>query len=152
MFLNIKHPHIFDAKGREYKNINDGNFITFDSFLNLHPEYENEEWYWDYQVGDEFVKIPDNVLNDYYKLSTSKTVRTYVMENIGNRNDGVIVENVLDPADGRTKDAVPITDYVPNTSNQVKSIDNQGTFSTTDNNINRNRQEQKAPPSDLGLK
>jgi hypothetical protein len=46
----------------------------------------------------------------------------------------------------------PTTQWFIKTANQVKSIDNQGTFSTTDNNINRNRQDQKAPPSDLGLK
>ena len=44
------------------------------------------------------------------------------------------------------------TEYVVFNSNQIKSIDNQGTFSIADNNINRNRQEQKAPPSDLELK
>lgn len=42
--------------------------------------------------------------------------------------------------------------YTVKNPNQIKSIDNQGTFSTTDDNINRNRQERKAPPSDLGLK
>ena len=36
--------------------------------------------------------------------------------------------------------------------NQIKSIDNQGTFSTTDNNINKSSSEQELPPSDKGLK
>lgn len=126
VFLNIKTPHIYDAEGREYKNVNGGNFLDFDDFLYTHQEYEKEGWYWDYQVGEENITIPENVLNEYHKLSTSKTVRTYVSEKIGKDNDGVIVRNVLDPASGKVTDATQlITDYVANTPNQIKHIDNR---------------------------
>lgn len=136
VFLNIRNPHILDAEGREYRNINDGIFITFNEFLESHPEYENESWYWEYQVGEEGVNIPKNVMDAYHKVSTSKTVRTYVGENIGKNNDGVIVKNVLDPADGNVSKTVPITDYVPNSSNQIKSATgNNGDFSTENDDI-----------------
>ena len=126
VFLNIKTPHIYDAEGREYKNVNGGNFLDFDDFLSTHQEYQKEGWYWDYQVGEENIIIPENVLNEYHKLSTSKTVRTYVSEKIGKDNDGVIVRNVLDPASGKVTDTTPlITDYVANTPNQIKHIDNR---------------------------
>ena len=141
VFLNIRNPHIFDAEGREYRNINDGIFVTFDEFLESHPEYQNESWYWEYQVGEEEVNIPKIVMDAYHNVSTSKTVRTYVSENIGKNNDGVIVKNVLDPADGNVSKTVPITDYVPNSSNQIKHVENQGptpyegTYSTENNDI-----------------
>lgn len=135
VFLNIKNPHVYDAKGREYKNINAGNFITFESFLDTHPEYQEESWYWRYQVGED-VPIPKTVLKEYHKISTSKTVRTYVAEHIGNNNDGIIINNVMDPADGNIKKASLMSDYIPNSSNQIKSAtDNVGAFSTTDNDI-----------------
>lgn len=135
VFLNIKNPHVYDAKGREYKNINAGNFITFESFLGTHPEYQEESWYWRYQVGED-VPIPKTVLREYHKISTSKTVRTYVAEHIGNNNDGIIINNVMDPADGNIKKANLMSDYIPNSSNQIKSAtDNVGAFSTTDNDI-----------------
>ena len=143
VFLNIRNPHIFDAEGREYKNINDGNFVLFDEFLESHPEYQNESWYWKYQVGEEGLNIPKSVMDAYHKMSTSKTVRTYVSENIGKNNDGVIIRNVLDPADGNISKTVPITDYVPNYSNQIKSAtDNIGTFSTDSDNIYYNKESE----------
>lgn len=135
VFLNIKNPHVYDAKGREYKNINAGNFITFESFLGTHPEYQEESWYWRYQVGED-VPIPKTVLKEYHKISTSKTVRTYVAEHIGNNNDGIIINNVMDPADGNIKKANLMSDYIPNSSNQIKSAtDNVGTFSRTNDDI-----------------
>ena len=135
VFLNIKNPHVYDAKGREYKNINAGNFITFESFLDTHPEYQEESWYWRYQVGED-VPIPKTVLKEYHKISTSKTVRTYVAEHIGNNNDGIIINNVIDPADGNIKKANLMSDYIPNSSNQIKSAtDNVGTFSRTNDDI-----------------
>lgn len=138
VFLNIRNPHIYDAKGREYKNINAGNFITFNDFLDTHPEYQKEPWYWQYQVGEESenIAIPEIVLEEYHKISTSKTVRTYVTEHIGNNNDGIIINNVIDPADGNIKKADSISEYIPNDSNQIKSAtDNIGTFDSNNPDI-----------------
>lgn len=142
VFLNIKNPHIYDAEGREYKNVNGGNFLDFDDFLFTHPEYQKEGWYWDYQLGEENITIPENVLNEYHKLSTSKTARTYVSEKIGKDNDGVIIRNVLDPASGKITDTTPlVTDYVANTPSQIKHVENLGTFNPNDPNIYHNEGE-----------
>ena len=137
VFLSIKNPHVYDAEGRSYKNINGGNFLTFDDFLNQHPEYEKEDWYWRYQTYSEpeEYNIPEEVLKEYDGLSTSKTARTYTRDILGKENDGVIINNLIDPASGKEVGDV-INDYIPLYPNQIKSAtNNSGEYSVNNPSI-----------------
>lgn len=74
----------------------------------------------------------------------------------GNRKEGYneTSTNVLNNNDGQiiTRSDTNEIEWVAFNPNQIKSIDNQGAFSTTDNNINKSSSEQELPPSDKGLK
>lgn len=55
-------------------------------------------------------------------------------------NESVLITNI-----DETRESKPISDYLVSNPNQIKSIDNQGTFSTQDNNIyNQEAATQKA--------
>lgn len=147
VFLSIKNPNVYDAEGRPYKNINGGNFLTFDDFLNQHPEYEKEDWYWRYQTYSEpeEYNIPEEVLKEYTALSTSKTARTYAHDVLGKENDGVIITNLIDPASGKETGDV-MNDYIPLHRNQIKSaVGNTGEFSTEKPNIYESRNTLASP-------
>lgn len=147
VFLSIKNPNVYDAEGRPYKNINGGNFLTFDDFLNQHPEYEKEDWYWRYQTYSEpeEYNIPEEVLKEYTELSTSKTARTYAHDILGKENDGVIITNLIDPASGKETGDV-MNDYIPLHKNQIKSaVGNTGKFSTEKPNIYESRNTLASP-------
>ena len=83
----------------------------------------------------------DTAMSEEEKQIASEMITDELL-NESKKYDGVVYNTTFNK----------FAEVVVSSPNQIKSIDNQGTFSTTDNNINRNRQEQKAPPSDLGLK
>ena len=147
VFLNVKNPTVLDGVVNDtiipkfIKPISDG-IITHAIGItglndNLRRMRDNREiarilefsdgYYLEYRHDDGIIRM-DNTRYETRELAQLAAAKLYPES--GSRELQIAVRN----------------------ANQIKSIDNQGTFSTTDNNINRNRQEQKAPPSDLGLK
>lgn len=141
-FTTIKNSAKNYEEIHSYKNF-DGMMDTIEEMK--YEGYSNEEI-------NEAIKPWESVTRPFY-LNIRNPKNTYFS---GNSKEGYksIVTNTSNNNDGQTitRNDTNEEEWVAFSSNQIKSIDNQGTFSTTDNNINRNRQEQKAPPSDLGLK
>lgn len=147
VFLNVKNPTVLDGVVPDtiipkfIKSASDG-IITYAIGItglndNLRRMRDNREiarilefsdgYYLEYRHDDGIIRM-DNTRYETRELAQLAAAKLY-------------------PESGSRELQIAVRD-----ANQIKSIDNQGTFSTTDNNIHRNRQEQKAPPSDETLK
>ena len=101
------------------------------------PEYVKLKRHW--QLYPTFLNIKNPLVHDYegthqgqgYKQSQTYTfgyvAARQVNKAIKDGNDGVIYENIYDP--------ILANNYAVFNPNQIKSINNRGTFSTQDNNI-----------------
>ena len=155
VFLSIKKPFIhtgFDTQGvvkgfnRKYNPTREEDLLRQIHNAESRIRFDEEQLS---EAEDEF---HTNIINRKIQHTKDKLNELKkLLNSLSESEKNIRMFNTLDEYDGVMEED-PHYEIVIRNPNQVKSIDNQGTFSTTDNNINRNRQEQKSPPSDLGLK
>lgn len=110
-------------------------------------------WFSHVEAGDVYTYKNPNRDKLFYPVFLSAK-NLLVIDGKGERADKVLLENkneidanesVLITNIDETRESKPISDYLVSNPNQIKSIDNQGTFSTQDNNIyNQKAATQKA--------
>lgn len=100
-------------------------------------------WFSHVKAGDVYTYKNPNRDKLFYPVFLSAK-NLLVIDGKGERADKVLLENkneidanesVLITNIDETRESKPISDYLVSNPNQIKSIDNQGTFSTQDNNI-----------------
>lgn len=100
-------------------------------------------WFSHVEAGDVYTYKNPNRDKLFYPVFLSAK-NLLVIDGKGERADKVLLENkneidanesVLITNIDETRESKPISDYLVSNPNQIKSIDNQGTFSTQDNNI-----------------
>lgn len=100
-------------------------------------------WFSHVEAGDVYAYKNPNRDKLFYPVFLSAK-NLLVIDGKGERADKVLLENkneidanesVLITNIDETRESKPISDYLVSNPNQIKSIDNQGTFSTQDNNI-----------------
>lgn len=110
-------------------------------------------WFSHVEAGDVYTYKNPNRDKLFYPVFLSAK-NLLVIDGKGERADKVLLENkneidanesVLITNIDETRESKPISDYLVSNPNQIKSIDNQGTFSTQENNIyNQKAATQKA--------
>lgn len=100
-------------------------------------------WFSHVEAGDVYTYKNPNRDKLFYPVFLSAK-NLLVIDGKGERADKVLLENkneidanesVLITNIDETRESKPISDYLVSNPNQIKSIDNRGTFSTQDNNI-----------------
>lgn len=100
-------------------------------------------WFSHVEAGDVYTYKNPNRDKLFYPVFLSAK-NLLVIDGKGERADKVLLENkneidanesVLITNIDETRESKPISDYLVSNPNQIKSIDNQGTFSTQENNI-----------------
>lgn len=137
VFLNLRNPYHIDAEGKDWANV--GEISVYDNETGESIYDHDGEPFRTPREAEEYI---ERDLDDYsgrYEVSYSVDEMTTneIAQNIGEGNygdgfDGVIFENVVDEGHWGSVDA-PGDVYVAYAPNQIKAVDNRGTFDDTGN-------------------
>ena len=138
VFLNLRNPYRVDAEGKDWTNV--GEISVYDNETGESIYERDGEPFRTPREAEEYI---ERDLDDYsgrYEVSYSAEMTTNeIAQSVGEGNygdgfDGVIFENVID--EGRWGDVLSADNvYVAFAPNQIKAVDNRGTFSSADANI-----------------
>ncbi|MBR1602881.1 MAG: hypothetical protein IJ667_05525, partial [Synergistaceae bacterium] len=140
VFLNLRNPYIFDAQGRNYDSLGDiyisdteeGERIYEKSNGNLFLNEADARNYIKRKFKDKKYERY-KVFSDY--VTTNHIAAAVRRGDYGKNYDGVIFKNIQDTGPLGNGDNYKATDYVIFNPEQVKSIDNTGTFDPNNPNI-----------------
>ena len=140
VFLNLRNPYRIDAEGKDWTNV--GEISVYDNETGESVYDRDGEPFRTPREAEEYI---ERDLDDYsgrYEVSYSAEMTTNeIAQSVGEGNygdgfDGVIFENVVDEGHWGSVDA-PGDVYVAYAPNQIKAVDNRGTFDDTGNIYNQ---------------
>ena len=140
VFLNLRNPYRVDAEGKDWTNV--GEISVYDNETGESIYERDGEPFRTPREAEEYI---ERDLDDYsgrYEVSYSAEMTTNeIAQSVGEGNygdgfDGVIFENVVDEGHWGSVDA-PGDVYVAYAPNQIKAVDNRGTFDDTGNIYNQ---------------
>ncbi|WOL39583.1 hypothetical protein RAH42_10625 [Pyramidobacter sp. YE332] len=140
VFLNLRNPYRIDAEGKDWTNV--GEISVYDNETGESVYERDGEPFRTPREAEEYI---ERDLDDYsgrYEVSypaemtTNEIAQSVGEGNYGDGFDGVIFENVVDEGHWGSVDA-PGDVYVAYAPNQIKAVDNRGTFDASGNIYNQ---------------